>query len=72
VFAFGSSNISIVRISVEISDPDGAIAGNYGSQVVWKGSVQQWNEKVVVLNERAKTLNLGPGGECLPQCGQGM
>ena len=66
VFAFGSSNVSIVRMRVEISDPDGAIPGNYGSQVVWNGSVQQWNEKVMALNERAKTLNLGPGGNaCL-------
>ena len=66
VFAFGSSNVSIVRMRVEISDPDGAIPGNYGSQVVWKGSVQQWNEKVMDLNERAKTLNLGPvGNACL-------
>jgi hypothetical protein len=33
---------------------------------VWKGSVQQWNEKVMALNERAKTLNLVPGGNaCL-------
>jgi hypothetical protein len=65
VFAFGSSNVSIVRMRVEIS-PDGAIPGNYGSQVVWNGSVQQWNEKVMALNERAKTLNLGPGGNaCL-------
>ena len=66
VFAFGSSNVSIVRMRVEIGDPDGAIPGNYGSQVVWNGSVQQWNEKVMALNERAKTLNLGPGGNaCL-------
>ena len=65
VFAFGSSNVSIVRMRVEIS-PGGAIPGNYGSQVVWNGSVQQWNEKVMALNERAKTLNLGPGGNaCL-------
>ena len=62
VFAFGSSNVSIVRMRVEISHPGGAIPGNYGSQVVWKGSLQQWNEKVMALNERAKTLNLGPGG----------
>ena len=62
VFAFGNSNVSIVRMRVEISHPDGAIPGNYGSQVVWKGSVQQWKEKVMALNERAKTLNLGPGG----------
>ncbi len=66
VFAFGSSNVSIVRMRVEISDPDGAIPGNYGSQLVWNGSAQQWNEKVIALNERAKTLNLGPGGNaCL-------
>jgi hypothetical protein len=62
VFAFGSSNVSIVRMRVEISHPDGAIPGTYGSQVVWKGTVQQWNEKVMALNERARTLNLGPGG----------
>ena len=61
VFAFGSSNVSIVRMRVEIG-PDGAIPGNYESQVVWNGSVQQWNEKVMLLNERAKTLNLGTGG----------
>jgi hypothetical protein len=61
VFAFGSSNVSIVRMRVEIS-PDGAIPGNYGSQVVWRGSVQQWNEKVMALDERAKTLNLGTCG----------
>ena len=61
VFAFGSSNVSIVRMRVEIS-PDGAIPGNYGSQVVWNGSVQQWNEKVMALHERAKTLNLGTCG----------
>ncbi len=58
VFAFGSSKVSIVRMRVEIG-PYGAIPGNYGSQVVWKGSVQQWNEKVIALKERAKTLNLG-------------
>jgi hypothetical protein len=61
VFAFGSSNVSIVRMRVEIN-PDGAIPGNYGSQIVWKGSVQKWNEKVMALNERAKTLDLGCGG----------
>jgi hypothetical protein len=67
VFAFGSSNVSIVRMRVEIS-PDGAIPGNYRSQVVWKGSVQQWNEKIMALNERAKTLNLGPRGNgCLDE-----
>jgi hypothetical protein len=65
VFAFGSSNVSIVRMRVEIS-PDGAIPGNYGSQVVWKGSVQQWTEKVMELNERAKTLDLGTcGNHCV-------
>ena len=62
VFAFGSSNVSIVRMRVEIS-PDGAIPGNYASQVVWKGSVQQWNEKVMALNERANTLDLGTCGD---------
>ena len=61
VFAFGSSNVSVVRMRVEIS-PDGAIPGKYESQVVWKGSVQQWNEKVMILKERANTLNLGTCG----------
>ena len=62
VFAFGSSNVSVVRMRVEIS-PDGAIPGKYESQVVWKGSVQQWNEKVMILKERANTLNLGTCGD---------
>ena len=62
VFAFGSSNVSIVRMRVEISS-DGAIPGKYGSQVVWKGSVQQWNEKVMALNERANALHLGTCGD---------
>jgi hypothetical protein len=66
VFAFGSSNVSIVRMRVQIRDPDGAIPGKYASQVVWKGSLSQWNEKVRALNERAKTLDLGnDGNACL-------
>ena len=66
VFAFGSSNVSIVRMRVQIRDPDGAIPGKYASQVVWKGSLSQWNEKVGALNERAKTLDLGKDGNaCL-------
>ena len=66
VFAFGSSNVSIVRMRVQIRDPDGAIPGKYASQVVWKGSLPQWNEKVRALNERAKTLDLGnDGNACL-------
>jgi hypothetical protein len=66
VFAFGSSNVSIVRMRVQIRDPDGAIPGKYASQVVWKGSLSQWNEKVQALNERAKTLDLGnDGNACL-------
>jgi hypothetical protein len=66
VFAFGSSNVSIVRMRVRIKDPDGTIPGNYASQVVWKGSLTQWNEKVQVLNQRAKTLDLGEDGNaCL-------
>ena len=66
VFAFGSSNVSIVRMRVQIRDPDGAIPGKYASQVVWKGSLSQWNEKVQALNQRAKTLDLGnDGNACL-------
>jgi hypothetical protein len=66
VFAFGSSNVSIVRMRVQIRDTDGAIPGKYASQVVWKGSLSQWNEKVQALNERAKTLDLGnDGNACL-------
>jgi hypothetical protein len=66
VFAFGSSNVSVVRMRVEIRDPDGAIPGKYASQVVWKGSLSEWNEKVRLLKERAKTLDLGTNGNaCL-------
>ena len=66
VFAFGSSNVSIVRMRVQIKDPDGAIPGKYASQVVWKGSLSQWNEKVQALNQRAKTLDVGnDGNACL-------
>ena len=72
VFAFGSSNVSIVRMRVQIRDPDGAIPGKYASQVVWKGSLPQWNEKVRALNERAKTLDLGKDGnaclEAIKEC----
>src|ERR1700756_356253 len=66
VFAFGRSNVSVVRMRVQISDPDGAIPGNYGSQVVWKGSLAQWDQKVQALKERAKKLNLGDkGNDCV-------
>jgi len=62
VFAFGRSNVSIVRMRVQIKNPDGAIPGNYASQVVWKGSLPEWDEKVQALNQRAKTLDLGKDG----------
>jgi hypothetical protein len=66
VFAFGRSNVSIVRMRVQIRNPDGAIPGEYASQVVWKGSLSQWDERVRALNERAKTLDLGTDGNaCL-------
>ena len=68
VFAFGSSHVSVVRMRVEISDPDGGILGNYASQVVWRGSHSQWNEKVRALKERARTMDLSgcdqPATEC--------
>ena len=51
---------------VQIREPDGAIPGNYASQVVWTGTLAQWNEKVRALNQRAKTLDLGnDGNACL-------
>lgn len=66
VFAFGNSNVSVVRMRVQIRDRDGAIPGDYESQVVWTGSFSQWNEKVRALNQRAQTLNLGDkGNACL-------
>jgi hypothetical protein len=72
VFAFGNSNVSVVRMRAQIHDPDGAIAGNYVSQVVWKGRLDQWNEKVRALNQRAKTLDLGKEGnacfEAIKEC----
>lgn len=68
VFAFGSSHVSVVRMRVEINDPDGAIPGNYASQVVWKGSLAQWNEKVQALKERAGTMNLGACHEPVTEC----
>jgi hypothetical protein len=58
VFAFGRSNVSIVRMRVQIRDPDGAIPGNYASQVVWTGRLAEWNEKVQALERRAGTLRV--------------
>ena len=53
------------RLLVGVS-PDGAIPGKYASQVVWKGRLDQWNQKVQALNQRAKTLDLGKDGNaCL-------
>ena len=68
VFAFGSSNVSVVRMRVEIRDPDGAIPGNYASQVVWKGSLSEWNEKVRLLKERAKTMDLSACDKPVTEC----
>jgi hypothetical protein len=72
VFAFGNSNVSIVRMRIEIKNPDGAIPGNYVSKVIWKGGLDQWNEKVKALNQRAKTLDLGKVGntrfEAIKEC----
>ena len=68
VFAFGSSHVSVVRMRVEISEPDGAIPGNYASQVVWKGSLSQWNEKVRALNQRARTMDLSACDQPVTEC----
>jgi len=68
VFAFGSSHVSVVRMRVEISEPDGAIPGNYASQVVWKGSLSQWNEKVRTLKERATTMDLCACHQPVTEC----
>ena len=68
VFAFGSSNVSIVRMRVQIREPDGAIPGKYASQVVWKGSLSEWNEKVRLLKERAKTMNLSACDKPVTEC----
>ena len=68
VFAFGSSHVSVVRMRVEISDPDGAIPGNYASQVVWRGSLSQWNEKVRALKERARTMDLSGCDQPVTEC----
>jgi hypothetical protein len=53
---------------VEISEPDGAIPGNYASQVVWKGSLSQWNEKVRALNQRARTMDLSACDQPVTEC----
>ena len=68
VFAFGNSHVSVVRMRVEISDSDGAIPGSYASQVVWRGNLSQWNEKVRVLNERARTMNLSACDQPVTEC----
>jgi hypothetical protein len=68
VFAFGSSHVSVVRMRVEISDPDGGIPGNYASEVVWRGSLLQWNEKVRALNERARTMDLSGCDQPVTEC----
>ncbi len=68
VFAFGSSNVSVVRMRVEIRDPDGAIPGNYASQVVWNGSLSEWNEKVQALRHRAQTMDLSGCRDPVTEC----
>jgi len=68
VFAFGRSHVSVVRMRIEISDPDGAMLGNYGSQVVWRGRLSQWNEKVRALNERARTMDLSACDQPVTEC----
>jgi hypothetical protein len=66
VFAFGRSNVSVVRMRVQIRNPDGAIPGDFASEVVWRGSRETWDKKVQALNDRAKTLDLGnKGNDCV-------
>jgi len=66
IFAFGRDNVSVVRMRIQTKDPDGSIPGNYASQVLWKGSLGQWNEKVNALKKRARGLDLGAeGNACL-------
>ena len=53
---------------VEIRDPDGAIPGNYASQVVWNGSLSEWNEKVQALRHRAQTMDLSGCRDPVTEC----
>jgi hypothetical protein len=53
---------------VEISDGDGAMPGNYASQVVWRGGLSQWDAKVRALNQRASTMNLSACDQPVTEC----
>src|SRR5438094_10524063 len=50
VYAFGNSNLSIVRMRVQISGPHGAIQGKYASQVDWKRRLDHGNQTDQALN----------------------
>jgi hypothetical protein len=68
VFAFGNSNVSVVRMRIDISDRDGAMPGNYASQIVWRGGLSQWNQKVRALNQRASTMDLSACDQPVTEC----
>ena len=51
---------------IQVRDADGAIPGPYASQVVWKGTRAQWDEKVDAVNQRARSWDIGDEGDtCL-------
>jgi hypothetical protein len=52
VFAFGEKNVSVVRMRIQVRDPDGFIPGPFASTVLWKGSRADWDKKVKDVRDR--------------------
>lgn len=65
IFAFGNKNVSVVRIRPEV-EQDGEIPGNFKAFTLWKGSRDEWDNKVREVEMRSKNWSVSkPAKTCL-------
>ncbi|GEM_PF-4267301 len=73
VFAFGKDHVSIVRMRLEVRDPDGYIPGPLANKILWKGTLAEWNQKVKNIKDRVKTWKISAETQsCLDNLSQNV
>jgi hypothetical protein len=60
VFAFGDAHVSVVRMRIQVQDSDGFIPGPYANKVIWKGTLDEWNQKVKNIKDRTEAWSISP------------
>lgn len=60
VFAISKAHASIVRMQIQVNNPDGFITGRTKATLLWKGTRSEWDAKLAALNKRVEGYDFGP------------